>query len=159
MHFINWKKRFVEFNMSNAWNQKIVFIFFYNTLNQFFCIILKYGGIIVLYLTNRIFPFNLDSCSLYKLFQYEKLHLKFLKCILGLYKKSVTFVVLAELGRFPMHFDILLIIIYSSSSYYYYILLSSALIKMLIMLIYRYVVNLNIFHGFHLLKKCEILLV
>ena len=50
-------------------------------------------------------PFDPDN--VFKLFQCEKLHLKFLKCILGVHKKSVNFAVLAELGRFPLHYDIL----------------------------------------------------
>ena len=36
----------------------------------------------------------------------EKLHLKFCKKILGTHKKSSNIAVLSELGRFPLHFDI-----------------------------------------------------
>lgn len=36
----------------------------------------------------------------------EKLHLKFCKFILGVNKKSTNFGVLSELGRFPLHFNI-----------------------------------------------------
>ncbi len=36
----------------------------------------------------------------------EKLHIKFCKFILGVNKKATNFAVLSELGRFPMHFDI-----------------------------------------------------
>jgi hypothetical protein len=40
--------------------------------------------------------------------QYEKLHLKFSKYLLGVHKKSVNFAVLSELGRFPLHFNIVI---------------------------------------------------
>ena len=56
---------------------------------------------------NKLNSSPFDPDRLYKSFQCEKLHLKFLKCILGVHKKSVNFAVLAELGRFPLHFDIL----------------------------------------------------
>lgn len=36
----------------------------------------------------------------------EKLHNKFCKFILGVHKKTTNFAVLSELGRFPLHFDI-----------------------------------------------------
>lgn len=36
----------------------------------------------------------------------ERLHLKFCKYILGVNRKTTNFAVLSELGRFPMHFDI-----------------------------------------------------
>ena len=37
----------------------------------------------------------------------EKLHIKFSKFILGVNKKATNFAVLSELGRFPIHFDII----------------------------------------------------
>ena len=43
--------------------------------------------------------FDLDNIC--KSLQYEKLHLKFLKFLLGVHKKSVNFTVLSELGRSP----------------------------------------------------------
>lgn len=36
----------------------------------------------------------------------EKLHLKFLKRIIGVHKNASNFAILSELGRFPLHFDI-----------------------------------------------------
>lgn len=36
----------------------------------------------------------------------EKLHTKECKFLLGVHKKSTNFAVLSELGRFPLHFDI-----------------------------------------------------
>ena len=36
----------------------------------------------------------------------EKLHTKFCKHILGVHKKTSNFAALAELGRFPLYFDI-----------------------------------------------------
>ena len=38
----------------------------------------------------------------------EKLHIKFCKLILGVHKKSTNFACLSELGRFPLHFNIVL---------------------------------------------------
>lgn len=57
--------------------------------------------------------FNPDE--FFKNLQCEKLHLKFSKWVLGVHKKSVNFAVLSELGRFPLHFDILKYLI----SYWY----------------------------------------
>ena len=37
----------------------------------------------------------------------ELLHQKFCKYILGLHKKSTNFAVLSELGRFPLHFNVI----------------------------------------------------
>ena len=37
----------------------------------------------------------------------EKLRLKFCKFLLGVHKKSTNLAVQSELGRFPLHFDIL----------------------------------------------------
>ena len=45
-----------------------------------------------------------------KIFQkntIEKLHIKFSKCILGINKRATNFATLSELGRFPLHFDII----------------------------------------------------
>ena len=41
----------------------------------------------------------------------EKLHIKFCKFILGVNKKTSNFAALSELGRFPLHFDIVKTII------------------------------------------------
>lgn len=48
---------------------------------------------------------QLDQC--FKNFKGETLHLKFCKYILGLNKKSVNHATLSELGRHPLHFDII----------------------------------------------------
>ena len=57
-------------------------------------------------------PSELDNCSsLYKLCNeivIEKLHAKRLKCILGVNRKSTSSAVMAELGRFPLFFTIIL---------------------------------------------------
>jgi hypothetical protein len=57
-------------------------------------------------------PSKLDNCSsLYKLCNeivIEKLHSKSLKCILGVNRKSTSSAVMAELGRFPLFFTIIL---------------------------------------------------
>ena len=37
----------------------------------------------------------------------EKMHIKFCKSLLGIHRTSTNFAVLSELGRFPIHFDIL----------------------------------------------------
>jgi hypothetical protein len=37
----------------------------------------------------------------------EKMHIKFCKSLLGIHRTSINFAVLSELGRFPIHFDIL----------------------------------------------------
>jgi hypothetical protein len=37
----------------------------------------------------------------------EKMHIKFCKSLLGIHRTSTNFVVVSELGRFPIHFDIL----------------------------------------------------
>jgi hypothetical protein len=47
--------------------------------------------------------FDLDK--IFKSLQCEKLHLKF---YLGVHKKSINFAVLSELGRFPLHFNIVI---------------------------------------------------
>ena len=52
--------------------------------------------------------FDLDN--IFKSLQCEKRHcdLKFSKFLLGVHKKSVNFAVLSELGRFPLHFNIVI---------------------------------------------------
>ena len=50
---------------------------------------------------------NFDPESFFKNLPCEKLHLKFSKWVLGVHKKSVNFATLSELGRFPLHFDVL----------------------------------------------------
>ena len=50
--------------------------------------------------------FDLDN--IFKNLQCEKLHLKFSKFLLGVHKKSVNFAVLSELGRSPLHFNIVI---------------------------------------------------
>ena len=50
--------------------------------------------------------FDLDNT--FKSLQCEKLLLKFSKVLLGLHKKSVNFAVLSELGRSPLHFNIVI---------------------------------------------------
>ena len=47
---------------------------------------------------------NLDLC--YKNLPCEQLHMKFCKFILGVHRKSVNFGSLSELGRFPLHYNI-----------------------------------------------------
>lgn len=37
----------------------------------------------------------------------DKLHFKFCKSILAVHKSATNFAVLSELGRFPLHFDII----------------------------------------------------
>lgn len=49
--------------------------------------------------------FNFEN--IYKNVQCEKLHIKFVKNILGVNKKSVNFAVLSEVGRFPLYYDII----------------------------------------------------
>lgn len=51
-----------------------------------------------------------SNCSIERVYSNllcEKLHPKFCKSILGLHKSTTNFAVLSELGRFPLHFDIL----------------------------------------------------
>lgn len=50
---------------------------------------------------------DFDPDNFFKSLQCEKLHLKFSKSILGVHKRSVNFAVLSELGRYPLHYDIL----------------------------------------------------
>ena len=58
------------------------------------------------------------GCTMDKIYSStlcDKLHLKFCKSILGVHKSATNFAVLSELGRFPLHFDI----IRSMLSYWY----------------------------------------
>ena len=48
----------------------------------------------------------LDFDKVYNKLVSDKLHVKFCKQILGVHKKTTNFAVLSELGRFPIHFDI-----------------------------------------------------
>ena len=50
--------------------------------------------------------FDLDNT--FKSLQCEKLLLKFSKVLLGVHKKRVNFAVLSELGRSPLHFNIVI---------------------------------------------------
>jgi hypothetical protein len=49
---------------------------------------------------------NIQINDCYKNYKGETLHLKFCKYILGLNKKSVSHASLSELGRHPLHYDI-----------------------------------------------------
>jgi hypothetical protein len=45
--------------------------------------------------------------QIYLNLEIEKLHIKFNKCILGVNKRATNFATFSELGRFPLHFDII----------------------------------------------------
>jgi hypothetical protein len=45
--------------------------------------------------------------QIYLNLEIEKLHIKFSKYILGVNKRATHFATLSELGRFPLHFDII----------------------------------------------------
>jgi hypothetical protein len=45
--------------------------------------------------------------QIYLNLEIEKLHIKFSKYILGVNKRATHFSTLSELGRFPLHFDII----------------------------------------------------
>jgi hypothetical protein len=45
--------------------------------------------------------------QIYLNLEIEKLHIKFSKYILGVNKRATNFATLSELGRFPLHFDII----------------------------------------------------
>lgn len=50
------------------------------------------------------------GCTMDKIYSStlcDKLHLKFCKSILGVHKSATNFAVLSELGRIPLHFDII----------------------------------------------------
>jgi hypothetical protein len=53
---------------------------------------------------SRTDDIHLNDC--YKYFQGETWHLKFCKSILGLNRKRVNHASLSELGRYPLHYDI-----------------------------------------------------
>jgi hypothetical protein len=50
---------------------------------------------------------NIPIDQIFSKLHCEKLHLKFCKFLLGVHKISTNFAVQSELGRFPLHFDIL----------------------------------------------------
>lgn len=61
---------------------------------------------------------HIPGCAVDKIYSNtlcDKLHFKFCKSILGVHKSATNFAVLSELGRFPLHFDI----IRSMLSYWY----------------------------------------
>ena len=53
---------------------------------------------------SKINNLKIDDC--FKNLPCERIHLKFCKDILGVHKKSNNFAVWSELGRFPLHYDI-----------------------------------------------------
>ena len=72
--------------------------------------ILLYGSEIWAFLNPFTSKFKNGTFSLddiYGKFPCEKLHSKFCKFILGLHKRTTNFAALSELGRFPLHFDII----------------------------------------------------
>ena len=50
---------------------------------------------------------NIPIDQIFSKLHCEKLHLKFCKFLLGVHKKSTNLAIQSELGRFPLHFDIL----------------------------------------------------
>ena len=56
--------------------------------------------------TARLKKENISVDTIYSRILCEKLHIKFCKYILGVNRKSTNFAVLSELGRFPLHYDI-----------------------------------------------------
>ena len=73
-------------------------------------LILLYGSEIWGYFNPFISRFrnrNIPIDQIFSKLHCEKLHLKFCKFLLGVHKKSTNFAVQSELGRFPLHFDIL----------------------------------------------------
>ena len=72
--------------------------------------ILLYGSEIWAFLNPFTSKFKNGSFSfddVYGKFHCEKLHSRFCKFILGLPKRATNFAALSELGRFPLHFDII----------------------------------------------------
>ena len=57
--------------------------------------------------TSRFRNGNIPIDQIFSKLHCEKLHLKFCKFLLGVHKKSTNLAVQSELGRFPLHFDIL----------------------------------------------------
>ena len=53
---------------------------------------------------SKIENLRIDDC--FKNLLSERIYVKFCKYILGVHKKSTNFAVLSELGRFPLHYDI-----------------------------------------------------
>ncbi len=69
--------------------------------------ILLYGSDIWSSFSKSSFSRNItDINKLFRDLPCDKLHLKFCKLILGVHKKSTNFAVLSELGRLPLHFNI-----------------------------------------------------
>lgn len=86
---------------------KLLFIYLTTPSNQYCCILLK-SGVVLIHLQRKLIPLIVSQKEfLYSNLLCEKLHLKFCKSILGLHKSTTDFAVQSELGRFPLHFDIL----------------------------------------------------
>ena len=68
--------------------------------------VLRFGEYLMSPVLNfsRTDDIHLNDC--YKYFQGETLHLKFCKSILGLNRKSVNHASFSELGKYPLHYDI-----------------------------------------------------
>ena len=66
----------------------------------------KYGAISIL-LTARFRNESIPLHTVYSKIECEKLHIKFCKRVLGVHQKSTNFAVLSELGRFPIHYQII----------------------------------------------------
>ena len=67
----------------------------------------KYGGAISILLTARFRNESIPLDTVYSKIECEKLHIKFCKRVLGVHQKSTNFAVLSELGRFPIHYQII----------------------------------------------------
>jgi hypothetical protein len=52
-------------------------------------------------------PHGVTMNKIFNKLKCETLHIKYCKCILGEQKKSSNFVVLSELGRFPLYYQII----------------------------------------------------
>lgn len=58
-------------------------------------------------LTARLRNESIPLDTVYSKIECEKLHIKFCKRVLGVHQKSTNFAVLSELGRFPIHYQII----------------------------------------------------
>ena len=58
-------------------------------------------------LTARFRNASIPLDTVYSKIECEKLHIKFCKRVLGVHQKSTNFAVLSELGRFPIHYQII----------------------------------------------------
>ena len=58
-------------------------------------------------LTARFRNESIPLDTVYSKIECEKLHIKFCKRVLGVHQKSTNFAVLSELGRFPIHYQII----------------------------------------------------